>query len=206
MPKLDYGTIGGKGLSYSRRGTLHACPRKFQLENIYNLGVGEDNVHFAFGHAVAAGVQSLIEHPGNINRALLHCFTHWSLGIYENLDIKKKSLWYAVRAVQQFHKDMLMGKSAILKQLEIAKFTDKEGNIKPAIELTFNIVCHDGYNYEGHVDLILYNPVTKTYLILELKTTGFNNINETMFKNSSQTIEYSVILDSIANTVQGRSA
>lgn len=201
MGQLNYGQIGGKGLSYSRQLTLHQCPRKFQLENIYNLGVRENNVTFAYGHAVAAGVQQLMAEPTNLPLAIVVCAANWDVGMYDELAADKKSLWYAVRAVELFHSLLSNPATNILKNYEIAYFVNDAGDKVPAIELTFAIRCHDGYTYEGHIDLILYNPTENSYLILELKTTKFNNLNEASYKNSNQALGYSVVLDSIVRDI-----
>lgn len=206
MPKLDYGTSGGKGTSYSRLLTAHLCPRKFQLENIFNLGSKANKPDFAFGHAVAAGVQSLVDDPTNINRALVATMAGWDLPIYEELLKSKKSLWYAVRAVEKFYAMVKNPKTSILRKYEIAVFKDKTGNDIPAIEITFNIKCHDGYNYEGHIDLILKERGVDNYLILELKTTKFNNLSPAMFQNSSQALGYSVVLDSIVQEIGAKNS
>lgn len=209
MALLDYGKGDGYGLSYSRLQTLNACPRKFQLENIFGLAVRRSNTTFAYGHAVAAGVQSLIEH-GDLNRALASVMVAWDVGMYEEEVKSKKSLWYAVRATQKFYDLIKDPATSIIKDYEIATFevTDSEGNttVKPAVELTFNIICDDGYEYEGHVDLILKEKAAEKFLILELKTTSFSNLDESMFGKSAQAIGYSIVLDSIAQSVGGSSS
>lgn len=204
MALLDYGKRDGYGLSYSRLLTLNLCPRKFQLENIFGLAVRESNTTFAFGHAVGAGVQALVEH-GDLNRALLSVMTAWDVGMYDEEHKSKKSLWYAVRATQRFYDLISDPASDILRDYEIATFV-VGGERKSAIELTFNIICDDGYEYEGHVDLILKEKKANKYLILELKTTGFSNIDEAMFGKSAQAIGYSIVLDSIAADVGGSSS
>jgi len=206
MPKLDYGTAGGKGISYSRLMTAHSCPRKFQLENIFNLGNNVNNPDFAFGHAVAAGVQSLVDDPTNLPVALVSCLANWDLSIYEETAKNKKSLWYAVRAVEKFYELIKNPATSILNEYEIAKFRNKEGKLIPAIELTFRILCHDGYVYEGHIDLVLKKKTSNAYMILELKTTGFNNIDPAMYQNSAQALGYSVVLDSITKELGGQSS
>lgn len=201
MAKLAYGQKDGKGLSYSRLLTAHSCPRKFQIENIFNAANDKTNVHFAFGHAVAAGVQQLVAEPGNLNKAVVACFAAWDIAIHESLDSKKKSLVYAVQAVKQFHVLVSNPATSLLRKYEIAVFPDHTGTLIPAIELTFCIKCHDGYTYEGHIDLVLKERGTNKYLVLELKTTSFTNIHEAMYKNSAQALGYSIVLDSISNVL-----
>ena len=78
-------------------------------------------------------------------------------------------------------------------------FPNAKGELLPAIELTFCIKCEDGYTYEGHIDLVLKERNANKFIVLELKTTGFANLNEAMYKNSDQALGYSIVLDSISN-------
>lgn len=207
MPKLDYGTKDGYGLSYSRLQTLHSCPRKFQIENIFGLGVRTSNVNFAYGHAVAAGIQELVADPTNLAKAVVATAAAWDIDMDEESSrAKKKSLWYAIRGVTKFYDMVSNPKTSMLRGYEVAMFPDKDGVLKPAIELTFAIECHDGYVYEGHIDLVLYDPVKDMYIILELKTTGFNNLHEAIYKNSDQALSYSLVLDSIAKAAGASSS
>ena len=210
MALLDYGLRDGYGLSYSRLGTLHACPRKFQIENIFAKAVRTDSTTFSFGHAVGAGVQELIEH-GDLNKALMAVMANWAVGMFEEEVRAKKSLFYAVRATEKFHELIKDPATNILKDYEIARFDIWDEELeeyvnKPAVELTFNIICGDGYEFEGHVDLILKEKASNKYMILELKTTSFTTLNSAMYKNSSQAVGYGTVLDSIAAQVGGTSS
>lgn len=198
MTKLAYGRTGGKGLSYSRLLTAHLCPRKFQLENIFGLGMRTESVTFSYGHAVAAGVQSLVVHPDNLNLALVSTLAAWGVGIHEEELSDKKSLWYAIKMVQKFHSLISHPATNFLRNYEVAYFPDNTGRLIPAVELTFCIECHSDYVYEGHIDLVLKEREANKYLVLELKTTKFVNINEASYKNSAQALGYSLALDSIA--------
>lgn len=198
MPTLAYTQhTPGKGLSYSKLQLAQLCPRKFQLEEVEGFGVREENIDFAFGHAVGAGVQALIENPNDLNRAMLTAIAHWNVDFWDEDSRKKKSLFYAVEAIRKFSA-LIHFQKTVLNNYEIAYFANAEGKLVPAIELTFQIQCHEGYIYEGHIDLVLKEKSGDKYLILELKTSGFNNLHEAMYKNSFQALGYSVVLDSIA--------
>lgn len=200
MPALKYGTTGGKGLSYSRSQLLHLCPRKFQLIEIFGLVSHEENVDFDFGHMVGAGVQHLVAHPGDVKRAIAVGLSAWDGNLFAESEkpAAKKSAWYGIRAIQKFAE--LQKEKTFFKDYEIAYFRDAYGKLKPAIEVTFQIKCYDGYTYEGHIDLVLRNKKNGQYIILELKTTTFTNLDEAMYKNSAQSLGYSVILDSIVKS------
>jgi len=200
--KLDYGISDGKGLSYSRRLTLHACPRKFQLENIYNLGMRQNTIDFAYGHAVAAGIQSLVVEPDNINLATVCTAAAWTMPISEVDFHSKKSLWYAIRMVQKFYELLRTPATNFLRNYEIAMFPTAEGTLRPAVELTFCINCYGGYVYEGHIDLVLKEKDAAKYLVLEAKTTKFVEVSDSSYKNSDQGLGYSLVVDSIARDLE----
>lgn len=198
MPKLNYGLGEGYGLSYSRRLTLHSCPRKFQLENIYNLGQRVNNIDFCYGHAVAAGLQSLITFPDDLNLAVVCTAAHWTLSIEEEDWTSKKNLWQAIRVVQTFHAMLHNPATNFLRNYEIAVFPTAQGSHKAAVELTFCINCYAGYVYEGHIDVVLKEKGANKYLVVEIKTTKFVEVDDASYKNSDQGLGYSLVLDSIA--------
>lgn len=73
-----------------------------------------------------------------------------------------------------------------------------EFNGKPAKELSFRISLPNGFKFRGFVDAVLRHKITGKILVLECKTSSMVNLNPTVFKNSSQGIGYSVVLDVIA--------
>lgn len=197
MAQLDYGTAGYHGLSYSRRATLHACPRKFQIENALGLKERTDTVTFSFGHAVAAGVQSWFQHQ-NTQLAILECCKHytvsWSDAGTASEVRGKKSVWYAVHAVNQFIKgiqSLLAGGIAELANWELAYLAGHQ----PAVELQFRILLDHQFVYEGHIDLVLVHKTTKQFAILELKTTTFREPHDAQYGKSDQALSYSIVLD-----------
>ena len=205
--QLDYGTAGHKGLSYSRLQTLHTCARKYQIENSFGLKKRSDSVTFSYGHAVAAGVQSWFTDQ-NLRNAVIETAKFYTMP-YEDYGTAsemraKKSLWYAIEAVQLFDKQMksaIAGDLAVLQDWEIAYFAadrdDPDSELKAAIELQFRILLDDDFVYEGHIDLVLRHKTTGEYAILELKTTSFNDPHESIYGNSSQALSYSIVLDQV---------
>lgn len=198
MSQLDYGIADGFGFSYSRRLTLHSCPRKYQLENIFNLGMRTDTLDFAYGHAVAAGIQQLVVEPDDLNRAAAATLAAWSMPI-DDCDYRgKKSLWYAIRMVQKFYELLKNPATNFLRNYEIAMFPTADGSLRPAVELTFCINCFEGYVYEGHIDLVLKEKGAAKYLVVEVKTTKFVEVSDSSYKNSDQALGYSIVIESIA--------
>jgi hypothetical protein len=176
-------------LSYSTLLQLHSCPRRMMLEKATAGETKEevDNPDFLYGHAVGAGIQSYIAF-GDRDRAILDCFLAWNGDLETTKQKSKKSVWFAILAIDKFiqiHPTLLAG-------WEVAVFQGK-----PAVELAFKLDLDNGYYYLGHIDLILYNPAKKTYMILELKTTSFTSVNEATYKNSAQALGYSLILDAL---------
>lgn len=149
-------------------------------------------VDTAFGSAFGAGIQSLIEHEGNLDRAIFAAFTNWDASLLEENGKSNKSIWEVVLALQGFAKLQL---PLILKDWEIARLKDG----KPAVELSFRVDLPDEFAYRGFVDLVLKHRREKRYKIWELKTTGSYTVNEAQYKNSFQGVGYGVVLDAIAS-------
>lgn len=204
MPKLDYGTSGYHGLSHSRLEAAKRCWRFFQLEHVLGFVEHRDTVTFSYGHAVAAGVQSYIEH-GCEKLAACAVVANYDMPWKDEGTTKerkdKKSVWYALRAtqnfIQKFHSQL---PTAIdeLTEYEVATITLPTGEQAPAVELQFRILLENGFVYEGHIDLIMQHKVTGEYIIVELKTTKFRDPHNALYQNSNQALGYSIILDKIA--------
>jgi len=179
-----------KRLSYSGRTTLHSCPRKYQLEKISKVAREQnENVTFAFGHAVGIGIQSVLENKP-WNTVVLDMLLLWDIpDLYAEEEKTKKSFWNAIFAVQSFSAI----RNSALADYELAYF-----NGKPAVELSFRITLMDEFVYRGYVDVVLRHKITGAFLVLEVKTTGARYVSEAAYKNSSQAIGYSIILDTIA--------
>jgi len=178
-----------KQLSYSNGLDLHRCPKKMQ---IHKLGGSvdeeeEDNVDFAFGHSLAAGVQTLFI-PGKTKEdAQLAAFMAWDVPLDASKDRKKKSFWYVLRAI-----DLAVH---LVAEIQNEGWVIANFNGVPGIEYSLTIHLPDGFRYNAHIDLILFHPVYQKYRIIEIKTSGFSIIHEAMYQNSSQALSYSIGLD-----------
>lgn len=177
--------------SYSILQEMHSCPRKLQLARYYagrnREGDAVENIDFAFGHAVGAGVQSLFQ-QGRLDKALFNSFLAWNINFDARIQKKKKSIWEAAIAVEKF----LPIINETLTEWELVWIGDKAG-----IELSFSIDCNNGYKHYGHIDVVLRNKLTRHVAVIELKTTGLQYAEEAVYANSSQAIGYSVVLDTI---------
>jgi len=177
-------------LSYSGRNLLHSCPRKYQLTKISKAPYeAEDNVTLAFGTVVGLGIQCVLEDK-QWTQVVFEMFMAWNLAdIYAEEERLNKSFWTAIFAVQSFQSI----RTGPLADYELAYFKDK-----PAVELSFRISLPNEFTYRGYVDVVLRHKITGQLLVLEVKTTGSKYVSEASYKNSSQALGYSLVLDSIA--------
>ena len=186
-----------KQLSYSSLLTLHSCPRKYQL---YKLGATPDSIDeedtpksitFAFGHAVGVGVQSSLQNKSK-QEVLWDMFLAWDTDILAEDTRRSKSFFEAVIAIEHFHAI----RNTLLADYELVIY---EGN--PAVELSFMIHCPNGFKYRGFVDAVLQHTGSGEVMVLEVKTTGSRSVDVAQYKNSSQAIGYSIVLDHIFPTL-----
>jgi hypothetical protein len=174
--------------SYSMLDTLHQCPRKFQLIKARAAGGagGANNVDFAFGHSVGAGVQAWLMSK-DLDAAIFNGMMAWRLNFDASIEKKNKSIWNATLAIQKyasFHEETLEDWDVYVLP-----------SGKPAIELSIEVIFENGFKHYMHIDSILQHRSTKQLAIQENKTTGFKNIEEAIYANSSQALSYAVLLD-----------
>lgn len=188
--KLGYVRIPGViNLSYSRRQTLHSCPRKFlQREIIESAPIDHNTIHTAFGSSWGAGLQELFL-TGSIERATIAILANWSVSTEEFDGKSGKSLWTCVDGIHHFYKHHF---PRISEEYEVAIY-----NGKPCIELFFYIRMGQQFSYQGHIDLIMRHKRTGALVVWEFKTSGYEQ-HEANWANSEQTLGYSLIVDMIA--------
>ena len=179
-----------KQLSYSSRLPLHSCPRKYQLYKL-NSKLNQDadsgsSVTFAFGHVVGLGIQNTLEELPE-NQVYFNSFLKWEPDLLDCNPKQNKSFWIALAAIQRF---IAMRSNGLLRGYKLAQY-----NKKPATELSFIINFPEGFTYKGFVDAVLVHESTGEVMVLEAKTTANNNVNPAMYKNSTQAIGYSIVLD-----------
>lgn len=185
-----------KLMSYSSLGTLHKCPRKYQLyrlkatdDEMSPVAASNQNITFAFGHIVGEGVQDVM--LGLPEQTVIwKMFLGWHASLEDRNDKQKKSFYLAVLAIQRF---ISLRKNGFLDDYELLWY-----NGKPCTELSFRIDLGDDFKFRGAVDAVLRHKVTGKVLVLECKTSSSSTLYPTTFKNSSQAVGYSVVLDVIA--------
>ena len=177
-------------LSYSSLLTLHSCPRKFQLYKLRSTHRQEESlkstITFAFGHVVGAAIQDVLCGKSE-TEVIWNAFLGWHADLMAVDEKAKKSFWTAVLAIQRF---IAMREAGFLQDYELVYH-----NGLPAVELSFAIVLPNGFRIRGFVDAVLRHRVSGVVIVLECKTTGSTTLNPASYKNSSQAIGYSVVLD-----------
>lgn len=184
-----------KLLSYSFQSLLHSCPRKYQLSRLRAtedesdpLSKMNQNLTFAFGHIVGSGIQDVMLGLDE-DKVIWNMFLAFHAELYDRNDKQAKSFWHAVQAVQRF---IFMRSAGFLNDYELVYYQGK-----PAVELSFLINMPDGFKMRGSVDVILKHKVTGAIRVLECKTTSATQVNPNTYRNSSQAIGYSIVLDVI---------
>ena len=194
-----------KLMSHSSDLTLHACPRLWELYrlNVTNEDAEEDSdssMNFAFGHAVGEGIASVLQGK-SFNETIFEMFLHWPLELDSENTYTKKGFYYAVSAIQKF--EAMYTANILLKDYELVwikrKLPDGSNQWEevPAVEVGFKIIFPGGFIYRGHIDAVLRHKETGEIIVLENKTTKYKEVNPATYKNSSQAIGYSIILDLI---------
>jgi len=179
-------------LSYSSILTLHQCPRKFQLYKLRTTHRSEEleksTITFSFGHVVGEAIQMVFEGLPE-EQIIWKMFRAWRAPLFAIDEKLKKSFWTAIIALQKF---ISLRKQGFLDEYDLVHY-----NGRPATELSFAITFPDGFRLRGFVDAVLVHKVTGKIIVLECKTTGATNVQPATYKNSSQAIGYSIVLDAI---------
>lgn len=176
-------------LSYSALNLLHECPRKFQLSRLNawkEENTGDESLTFAFGHCVGRGVQAVFEgYPEQQVIFLLFCL--WPIDFEVENPKQEKSFYHAILAVRNFYH--LYHDGTLFKEYELAYI----GNV-PAVEYSFNLLFPKEVKYRGAMDIVLRHKETAQLVIVEVKTTSYNQIDPAQYANSNQAISYSTVL------------
>lgn len=200
--KLDANRLAIKQLSYSSIGTLHTCPRRFMFDKLLQSLKAEStgSVTFAFGHAVGEGVQQTLLGLSR-DEVIWKMFLEWDYDLLESMKAAKKSFPLAVLAVDKFRDAMQSAEDSYFSSHNWDDYEVATIKGKPALELSFEIELPKGYRYRGFIDAVLVHKETGELLVVEIKTTGFTNIHEAMYKNSAQALGYTLVLDTLDNEV-----
>ncbi len=145
------------------------------------------NVDFSFGHAVGSGIQNYLI-TGDLTKALFACVMAWTAGFHASILKKSKHITAAMIAVEKF------AGTVMPSQLDDWELLILPGG-KPAIEISFSFHCGNGFKHYGHMDIALRNKRTGKIMVVDCKTTGFAEAEESLYANSSQALSYAVMLE-----------
>lgn len=182
-------------LSYSSRLLLHECPRKYQLYKLNATAAPETEsatLTFSYGHIVGEGVQLALQ-GYTFQEVAWKLFLQWPGDLLDSNPKQKKSFALALAAVQSF---FAIRANGFLEDYDLL-YIEPNGERIPACELSFRIDCGGGFKYRGFIDAVLVHRVTGEVLVLEIKTTSAYDLNPAQYKNSSQAIGYSIVLDTL---------
>lgn len=190
-------------LTHSTRAKLHECPRKWQFmkmiadseDGSYEAG-REANVHFAFGHAIGAGIATYDE-TLDIDAAIFAAFLAWDIDL---LAVgKKKQGGKIVDSMKTFPSVVWALKTYGLFRTEETDLDDYE---VVENEATLLIDWEDGFFDSLHVDSILRHKTTGKYKVKENKSSGLSTMDAAMYSNGEQALGYSVAVDMLPDAGQ----
>lgn len=186
-------------LSHSTTGTLTNCPRQYELAHAVNLGGGsQDQFAADVGHALHDGVQEYVR-TRELKRSLFKFLTSFPYdGEYapERHGRKDRSLEACVSAFQS------MACSFDWSRYEPAQFHVGD-SVVDGIEISFaiqllNTGCDIPIYFMGHIDLVLYELLTRKYVIFDLKTTRQSSkLLEPHWRFDQQTVPYGLIIPAL---------
>ena len=179
--------------TYSTTDMFHACPRKWAIKKMQSDAGTVQRINsptFAFGHAVGAGV-AVYDQTLDVREAIWAAFLAWDIDLLEeewkNERKTGKSFYEAVWALytyRTFHQE-----ETNLSDYEVV-------NIEAVMVVDFE----DGHFYSGHIDEVLQHRETGRFLVKENKTTGFKNVDPSLYGNSDQALSYSIVIDMLGGT------
>lgn len=179
--------------SFSQLEVFQRCPRKFQMQKqnaARNTMLDfSQNVDFAFGHAVGAGIQNYLI-TRDIEVACFNAMLAWNADWTAEIPKKRKNLWGALLAVEKFAATVIDG---TLEDWELLILP----NGKPAIEVSFSFHCGNGFKHYAHMDIALRNKRTRQIAVMDCKTTGMTEPEEAIYSNSTQALSYAIMLETV---------
>jgi hypothetical protein len=181
--------------SNSQQDNLHSCPRFWRIEKfpiVSTVKLFEDNVDFAYGHSVGAGIQTYLS-TKNKQAALWAAFLSWNADHAAEHVKKCKSLDFAFLATIKF---INFWQENWANDWELAWFQGK-----PATEYTFLLDTENGFFHAGHIDAILRHRISGHFMVLEIKTTSKKIPDEAAYGNSGQGLGYSIVLDQLVENL-----
>lgn len=181
-------------LSNSTISLMRGCERRFQMTKLLRNDFSRDeSAAMSFGKGVGAGSQLyMVLRTKGVpmaearDAALYACW----LSYHPQLEDDRRFLARALDCLE---------KQTLFLERMLTKYRIAELNGRLANELSFNININERYYFVGYLDLVVQSKETGRYMVVDNKTTSMRGDNlEPNYKNSDQTVGYSIALDAIA--------
>ena len=157
-----------KKISYSQYTLMKQCKRRYELAYLKKIILYMPNEHTFFGTAIHEAIQS---HMKNNNVEIYQEFTNSLLSIIDKYITKTKKT--DIISEETFIKLLDDGKR-ILSEYEKRVdelYSDEYTLIGIETELDYPLSDNiDDIHFFGLIDVVLFNEVTKKYLIIDIKT------------------------------------
>jgi hypothetical protein len=185
-------------LSHSSRKLMHSCARRLEFYKFYAASLRDKSVAGNAGTAMHIAMQHYIEHHDK-QEAIWQLMQNYPIQWGNNPSSTGWSLEACYSAL-----DLVMA-SSHLDRYELAYVQLSNGEKRAAIEVPFRINL-PGYklankiavNYVGYIDLILYDPLTDTHIIMDYKNTTRNIADAAvLYQFDEQLLPYSFVLEHI---------
>lgn len=182
-------------LSDSTLRILYSCEKKFQLLRLCKIDTEKRETSPAAirGSAFGVGVQVYLQ-TQDINKALIATWmNYWPIEEERPYISCSRTLNNLIVIKPYLDK--------LLERYEVAYFNDK-----PAVELSFRLNKNGSkWHFVGFIDVVMFDRQENMYVVFELKTTGYKLHDlEPVYKNQSQALAYSIIIDKVAGEKQSK--
>lgn len=188
----------------SLNGRFHSCARKFELNKLFghSRAEAEGSIYAEVGKALHEGWQTYMTTGKRDDGAwaLIKRYPKPQSGI----DIPTPMQSLSVEAVYATYLEM--ASHPIDSRYQLAT-VNVNGVNRPAVEVPFRIVFKDvsllrsrriPIRYIGFIDAILFDTVTGTYVVVDVKTTSKRrNDYSVMFGRDPQCLPYAYVLEAI---------
>jgi hypothetical protein len=203
LPYMRVRELGELRISHSSMQLFSSCARKFEFRKLLEAqGDGDQTLAAEFGSAIHAGFQKWLETDGDETAAL------WAFMLRYPWDMERTGYGRS-RYIPETGFAVLqsMFSTVALSEYEIATVTLPDGTTRPAIEVPFELELENfslagdtnvKVIYTGFIDAILYNHLTRKYMVVDIKTTSrMMEDMGAMYQFSDQCIPYAIVLEKL---------